>query len=118
MTNRSGQKGTAGESARVNYLKARGWKYATRIPKKGSKDCGDLILDQAVPVMIESKETKAFAPASFIAEMEAQIVNAGAEFGFCIVKKRGTTNVGAYYALTSVEHMISLIERVYEKPNK
>lgn len=113
MTNRAGQKGTKGETDRVRYFIARGWKYATRIPKKGSRDCGDMILDQAVPVMIESKETKSFTPSTFIAEMEAQIANAQAEFGFVIVKKRGTTDIGKYYALTTVEQQMSLIERVW-----
>jgi hypothetical protein len=113
VSNPSGKKGTWGETSRVRYLQGRGWKYATRITKKGAKDEGDLILDQAVPVMIESKETKAFTPSVFVKEMEAQIENAGAEFGFVIVKKRGTTNVGNYYALTTVEQMMGLIEQVW-----
>lgn len=116
MANPSGKKGTSGETARVNYLKARGWRYATRIPKKGNRDCGDLILDQSVPVMIESKETRAFTPATFVAEMGAQIENACAEFGFVIVKKKGTTDVGQYYALTDVHNMMNLIEKVWPPP--
>ncbi len=110
------RKGTHGETARVNYFKARGWKYATRIPKAGAKDKGDLILDQAVPVMIESKETKAFTPSTFISEMEVQVQNSNAEFGFVIVKKKGTTDVGKYYALTTVDQLMSLLERVWEPP--
>lgn len=114
--NKSGQKGTSGETARVNYLKARGWRFATRIPKKGNRDCGDLILDQAVPVMIESKETRAFTPSTFVAEMNVQIENACAEFGFVIVKKKGTTDVGQYYALTTVDQIMGLVERVWSPP--
>lgn len=113
MTNRAGQKGTKGESDRVKYLRSRGWHYATRIPKAGARDKGDMILDQAVPVMIESKETKAFTPSTFVAEMDVQITNAAAEFGFVIWKKRGTTDVGKYYALTTVDQIMGLIERVY-----
>lgn len=75
-----------------------------------------MILDQAVPVMIESKETKAFTPSTFIAEMEAQIIHAQAEFGFVIVKKKGTTDVGKYYALSTVDQMMSLVERVWPPP--
>lgn len=116
MANPAGQKGTKGETDRVRWLIARGWRYATRIPKKGNRDCGDLILDQTVPVMIESKETKAFIPSKFLDEMTVQIENAGAEFGFVIVKRRGTTDVGRYYALTDVENMMNLIERVWSKP--
>lgn len=114
MSNPSGRKGTAGETARVNYMRARGWQYATRIPKKGARDEGDLVLDQAVPVMVESKETKAFTPSTFLAEMKAQIENSHAEFGFVIVKKRGTTDVGQYYALTTVDQIMSLVERVWQ----
>ncbi len=114
---KSGRKGTKGETDRVNYFKSRGWKYATRIPKAGAKDKGDLILDQAVPVMIESKETKSFTPSTFIAEMEAQIINSDAKFGFVVVKKKGTTDVGKYYAITTVDHMMNLIEQVFDKPS-
>lgn len=116
MSNPAGRKGTKGETDRVNYFRCRGWRYATRIPKAGAKDKGDLILDQAVPVMIESKETKAFTPSTFIAEMEAQIKNAEAEFGFVVVKKKGTTDVGRYYCLTTVDQMMSLVERVWTPP--
>ena len=114
MANPSGRRGTAGETERVNYMRSRGWHYSTRIPKKGARDCGDMILDQAVPVMIESKQTKAFTPSSTLSEVLVQIENAKAEFGFAIVKKRGTTDVGKYYALTSVEQMMNLIERVWQ----
>ncbi len=116
MTNRAGVKGTRGETDRVNYFRSRGWRYATRIPKAGAKDKGDLILDQAVPVMIESKEVKAFTPSTFVSEMEAQIKNAESEFGFVVVKKKGTTDVGKYYALTTVDQMMSLVERVWTPP--
>ena len=110
------RKGTHGETSRVKYLQSRGWRYATRIPKFGAKDRGDLVLDQAVPVMIESKETKSFTPSTFIAEMKAQIENASAEFGFVIVKRKGTTDVGKYYAITDVDNMMNLIERVWTPP--
>lgn len=116
MSNPSGQKGTKGETDRVRYMQSRGWKYATRIPKKGNRDCGDMILDQAVPVMIESKETKSFTPSVFNDEMTVQVENAAAEFGFVIVKRRGTTDVGRYYALTDVSNMMNLIERVWPPP--
>jgi len=116
MANPSGRKGTKGETDRVNYFKSRGWKYATRIPKAGAKDKGDMILDQAVPVMIESKETKSFTPSTFISEMEDQIIHAQAEFGFVIVKKKGTTDVGKYYCLTTVDQIMSLLEKVYPQP--
>ena len=112
------QKGTRGETDRVNYFKARGWKYATRIPTAGANDKGDLILDQAVPVMIESKEVKAFTPSTFIAEMEAQIKNSKADFGCVVVKKKGTTDVGKYYCLTTVDQMMSLLERVWSPPER
>jgi hypothetical protein len=116
MANPAARKGTRGETDRVNYFKSRGWKYATRIPKAGAKDKGDMVLDQAVPVMIESKEVKAFTPSTFIAEMEAQIIHAQAEFGFVIVKKKGTTDVGKYYCLLTVDLMMDLLEKVYPPP--
>jgi hypothetical protein len=49
--------------------------------------------------------------------MEAQIINSDAKFGFVVVKKKGTTDVGKYYAITTVDHMMNLIEQVFDKPS-
>jgi hypothetical protein len=64
--------------------------------------------------MIEAKNEKTISLAQYIKEMDAQIVNADAETGFVIIKRRGTTDVGKYYALTTVEHANDLLRRVYK----
>lgn len=113
MTN---PKGRYQESLVVKWLIFRGWLYAKRIRQKGALDEGDIHLGDGVPVVIESKNTKSFDLAGSVKETEAEIINAGAEFGYAILKRRGTTDVGQYYAVTTVERMDWLLQQVYEQP--
>lgn len=115
MTN---PKGRYQESQIVTWLIVRGWLYAKRIRQKGARDEGDIHLGDGVPVVIESKNTKSFNLAESVKETEAEIANAGAEFGYAVLKKRGTTDVGQYYAVTTVERMDWLIQQVYEQPTR
>lgn len=123
MSNPAKQKGTKGERDRVAYLRSRGWHFADRIVQHGSLDEGDIRLDPNVPIAIESKETKAFTPSQFITELTAEIENAHALTGFVIVKRRGTTDVGQYYALCTVDQIMTLVELAFDptpvrKPKK
>lgn len=118
MTNRAKAKGTAGETAIVRYLIERGWIHAKRITLKGNADEGDVVLGDGIPVMIESKMTKAFTPSVFVDEMNEEVANALAEFGCVVWKRRGTTNVGEWYCLTTVDQQMRLIERVWRRPPK
>jgi hypothetical protein len=107
MTN---PKGTRLETAVVNYLHARGWPYARRLAKSGAKDKGDVTLGDGFPVTIEAKDRKGFELAQTQRELAAEMDNAGVPWGFAIHKKRGTTNVGEYYAVLPVGVMMEILE--------
>jgi hypothetical protein len=100
MTN---PKGTQLETATVNWLRAHGWTFARRISKEGSKDKGDVTLGDGIPVTIEAKNTKAMNISGAQKELAVEMTNAGHKWGFTIHKKRGTTDVGKYYAILPVE---------------
>jgi hypothetical protein len=68
---------------------------------------GDIFLDHAL--VVEVKNQKAISLAEFLAETERERINANAAFGFCVIKKRGTTNVGQCYALTTVDQLAWLL---------
>lgn len=120
MSNRPKQIGTAQETAVKLYLRDRGYVHAKRIVLHGTHDEGDLVLGDGYPVVIESKGGRsavARIPGS-LNELEAEIENAGAEFGFLVVKRAGTTDVGRYYAIVPVRRMVDLVERVWPPPHE
>jgi hypothetical protein len=107
-------KGTKLETATVNWLRAHGWTFARRIVKEGSRDKGDVILGDGIPVTIEAKNTKAINLAGGQKELAVEMENAGNRWGFTIHKKRGTTDVGKYYAVLPVEVLNDILHAALE----
>lgn len=118
MVNRSKKIGTEHETRTARWFKTHGWPFARRITQKGNRDEGDLTLGDGIPIMIEAKNEKEVAMAEYIKEMEAQIVNAVAENGVVVIKRRGTQDVGEYYALSTVRHWNNLARRAYKTPKR
>jgi len=114
VTNRPKKAGTAHETHTVRWLKRHGWPFAKRITQKGNRDEGDISLGDGIPIMVEAKNEKTIALAEYAKEMGAQVVNANAETGVVIIKRRGTTDVGQYYALSTVDHWNELALAVYK----
>jgi hypothetical protein len=68
---------------------------------------GDINLGASI--VVEVKNTKTITLAQFMAETEQERINANAEFGMCVIKKRGTTDPGQFYAVTSLDQMAWLL---------
>jgi hypothetical protein len=118
MTNSSKNTGTKQETATVNYLISRGYLHAKRVTQKGAADEGDVVLGDGYPVVIESKGGRGAVTniPKGIDELLAEIINAKAETGFCVVKRNRTTDLGRYYAIMPLNLMMELIERLYPPP--
>lgn len=117
---RAKQIGTKHETDIKNYLIERGYKNAKRLVLRGTSDEGDLSLGDGYPVVIEAKGGKGAVgriPAS-LDELEAEIANVGADTGFLVVKRNGTTNVGRYYAIMPLERMMEEIEHHWPPPHE
>lgn len=118
MGNRMKSLGTSHETAIKNWLREHGWPYADRKTQAGSNDLGDLRLSERVPFVIEAKTAKSTTDraslGTFISELEAEVKNANAEAGAVIFKKRGTTDVGDYYAIMPVHMLNSILLKAYE----
>lgn len=114
VTNPSKKKGTFHETQSVIWLRRNGWVFAKRITQKGNKDEGDIVLGDGIPVAIEAKNEKAISLATYIRELENEIAASGAETGVVIIKRRGTTDVSRYYALTTVGMWNDLTRQVYK----
>ena len=106
MSNPKKAKGTAAETAVVNYLK-KTWDTVERRALAGSADKGDI---SGIPnVCIEVKDHKKMVLSGWIKELDDEMKNAQALTGAVIHKKRGTLNVGEWYATMPVEVYVNLL---------
>jgi hypothetical protein len=106
-------KGTKEESRVVAWLHDNGWPFARRIRSKGAMDEGDIALGDGIPVAIESKATRRTDLAGWMREIEAEVNNSGAEWGFVVVKKRGTQDAGEYYAVLPMKYLNEVMRTLY-----
>lgn len=108
MANPSKRKGTAAEVAVRDYLRVNGFPYAERLACEGSKDRGDIT---GVPgVVVEVKSTKGHDLAGWLGELEAEMGNAGTDIGVVWAKRRGTTDPGKWYVVTTGEVFMRLLD--------
>ena len=114
MVNKSGNIGTAAETAVVRVFNANGFPHVERRRLRGNKDCGDL---SGIPgVVVEVKGGNAARNASdrliesWLDETQVETVNAGADIGVLIVARRGIgpANAGQWWAITRNRHGMTI----------
>lgn len=111
MVNRPKNKGTAGESAVVAYLRTAGFPYAERLALQGGKDRGDIT---GIPgIVIEVKACQEYSFNGWLKEALVERDNAGADFGLVVAKPRlvGTTRTGEWYALMYAYDYLALLSQ-------
>lgn len=106
---RSKQIGTEAERRVTDWLKDNGWPDAHRIALKGINDVGDVWIGRET--VIEVKAEKSYSLPQYMGELEAEIRNASADFGFVVVKKRGSLDVPHWFAVTPLHRMAHLMRR-------
>lgn len=103
----SKQKGTQAESAVVAYLIEHGFPHAERRALAGVNDKGDV---SGIPgVVVEIKNCKRLELASWVDELTAEMRNANAPVGAVVHKRKGTTDVGRWYATLPVSVLVALL---------
>lgn len=100
-------KGTAAETAVVRYLRTHGFPHAERRALHGAHDLGDIT--GCGPLVLEVKNHSKHDLAGWANELEAEMDNARVDVGAVIAKRRGTTNVGEWYAIMPVEVLAHLL---------
>jgi len=103
------RKGTAAESAVVDYLRVNGVAHAERRALNGSNDRGDIA---GIPgVVIEVKSGARLELAEWMKETEAERANDGARVGLLVVKPKGvgTSRVGDWYTVLPVSTVVQLL---------
>lgn len=103
------RKGTAAESALVDYLRTHGWKYAERRALTGSKDKGDVTGTPGV--VWEQKNAARICIPEWMRETETERENAGADIGVLVIKPRGVgvTRVDQWAALLPLSVVVDLL---------
>lgn len=112
MVNKPKNKGTAGESAVVAYLRTAGFPYAERLALQGGKDRGDIT---GIPgIVIEVKAVQEYSFNGWLSEARVERDNAGADFGIVVAKPRlvGTTRTGQWFALMYAYDYLALLSQV------
>lgn len=107
--------GTAAETAVVRWLKTSGFPGADRRTLQGSNDRGDILVCPGfiIEVKVRGRASSAAlgqpGPAQlegWMAELETEMSNAQAKHGFLIVKRKGTTDPGQWWAYARYGYLI------------
>lgn len=91
----------------VDYLKRNGFPYAERRALAGSRDRGDIA--GVIGAVIEIKNHSRLDLGGWIGELEDEMDNDGARVGAVIHKRRGTQDVGEWYATLPVSVLVELL---------
>lgn len=105
---KSKQKGTAAETDVVNWLLSMGRKHVERRTLHGANDRGDIA---GIPgVVIEVKNHARMELSEWLSELEKEMQNDKANTGVVIHKKRGSRDVGRWYATMPVSVWYQLLD--------
>lgn len=103
----SGKKGTAWESAVVEYLRTNGAPHAERRARTGAHDQGDV---SGLPgVVIEAKNCRITELAEWLKEAETERDHAKAEIGVVWHHRRGKSSPGDAYVTMSGATLVTLL---------
>ena len=116
MTNPRKDAGTRAESSVVRWLHAHGYPDARRQVLAGSKDKGDLWVTLGVIAEVKTRNTAAGLGqpgeaelAKWMAETEAERVNAKAAHAVLIVKRKGTADPGRWWAYVPANELANQV---------
>jgi len=101
------QKGTAFETQVVEALKANGFPYAERRALHGTADKGDIT--GTGPLVWECKNHKELKLSEWLTETEQERLNAVADHGILVVKRRGKGDALKSYAVMELGQLINLL---------
>lgn len=114
MANRNKAKGTAWETAIVNFLREAGI-VASRVVQHGRFDEGDIHVEG--DYVIEAKNVQKIDLASFVEQAQSEALNAKRPFFAAVIKRRGK-NASQGYVVTTLENWVALVRARKESDNE
>jgi hypothetical protein len=107
---KSKQKGTAAETAVVNWLLSKGRKHVERRSLNGVNDRGDVA---GVPgVVLEIKNCAKMELSAWLKELEVEMKNDSAWTGTVLHKRKGKSNVDEWYCTMPASVWLKLIKEI------
>lgn len=107
MSAKSRRKGARCENDVVNWLREQGFPHAERRIAGMDNDTGDIT---GIPgLVIEVKDRQKHDFPAYMRQLTEEMTAADVDTGLVIAKKKGTTNVGEWYAMMPVELAIELL---------
>ena len=107
-------KGRSAENRFVEYLKT-WWPLAERRRLTGAKDRGDVT---GVPrTVIEVKSGASITLPQWLKELDAEMINDNADYGFVAIKPKGKTQGDDYFIVTRPDIMIKLLNKALNHYN-
>lgn len=125
MTNRPKQRGTAAETAVLRHVRDNGFPWAHRLALTGNADQGDISLLPGNLVILEVKAHASAATgqpgdaqlAEWMRQTRTERINAGADYGVLVVKRKGTTDPGRWWAYVTAGQFAMLLRADLDLPN-
>lgn len=110
MPNPNRRHGRATEIMVANYLAGAGWPHAEPTRRSGwADDRGDI--DGIPGFTIEVKSAREWRVPEWLGELADEMVNAGNENGVLVVRRRGTTDVSRWYAMSELGEYVRLMQQ-------
>lgn len=116
MTNHHKVAGDRFERAVTHWLRSHGFAHAERTRAGHARDWGDIHLTPDRAAILQCKAVREWRAAEWMRDLAEQIKNAGATHGAVIVKRRGTTNPGDAYVLTTLTAFTALLQAAAPDP--
>ena len=102
-------KGTMFETAVAQFLREHGFPHVERRALHGVQDKGDLT---GMPgLVVECKNHKELSLSEWLRETEVERVNAGADYGVLVAKRRGVWDAGQSYCVLTLDAMARLLKQ-------
>lgn len=109
MSNPNKARGDAYERAVQDYLQANGFPWTEKTRAGYARDHGDLHLLPGPAVIAQAKNHNRITLPEWLAQLEDQIADAGADHGFLAVKRRGVGDPGRSYAVMELAALVRLL---------
>lgn len=109
MGNKSKAKGTAWETAIVNYLHDSGSFRARRKTLSGNSDKGDIEVLSVPNVVIEAKNERSYKLSEWVKEANVEAKNADVEFGVVWMHQTGKSNPADGFVVMSGDTFLRLL---------
>lgn len=107
--NKNKRKGTAAETAFVNYMNDNGYPAVERRALQGKADRGDI--SGLAGIVIEIKSGSRLSIPEWLKELEVEMVNDGSTEGYLIIKPKGKGKVEQWWVITTVGQWLNGIQK-------